>query len=355
MLAWAFGWSTQALLSSDASMHLAHNVAQVAHCQAQGKVGSGFDVSSALFGSQHFVRFRSEDINKIMDAYVAYSEQKTGIAPVLTALAANITQSWIVSTDHIALPPGVSMILGECGKDFNTPTSVRKVLDWAKRESEQWKSIFDAMNENNLTLLQHLAELIHLSKIETSSYQETLKSCAALPAAEWHLKVASSSTLEHLLGTRACFGIQRKLMKNLGNMAETPVEPDEISRVLNDTENLAGVLATGSPGAGGYDAVFALLLGDSIIDEVEKFWNAHQETPLSCLLSRECSDGVLLVGPTTSTTSEAAPRLTLCPFGLMQNGPAVVASSPLLMAGLGAALLTGAIFAVARHFRSQRS
>jgi phosphomevalonate kinase len=38
-------------------LELVHMVSQAAHCAAQGKVGSGFDVSSAVFGSQRYVRF----------------------------------------------------------------------------------------------------------------------------------------------------------------------------------------------------------------------------------------------------------------------------------------------------------
>lgn len=42
---------------SDEDLALLHNAAQLAHCAAQGKVGSGFDVSSAVWGSQVFRRF----------------------------------------------------------------------------------------------------------------------------------------------------------------------------------------------------------------------------------------------------------------------------------------------------------
>lgn len=34
-----------------------HNVAQYIHCAAQAKVGSGFDISSAMYGSQLYKRF----------------------------------------------------------------------------------------------------------------------------------------------------------------------------------------------------------------------------------------------------------------------------------------------------------
>lgn len=38
-------------------LDMVHAIAQTAHCIAQGKVGSGFDVSSAVYGSQRYVRF----------------------------------------------------------------------------------------------------------------------------------------------------------------------------------------------------------------------------------------------------------------------------------------------------------
>jgi phosphomevalonate kinase len=44
-----------------------HNLAQFIHCLAQGKVGSGFDVASAVFGSQIYTRFSPEVIRSLMD------------------------------------------------------------------------------------------------------------------------------------------------------------------------------------------------------------------------------------------------------------------------------------------------
>jgi phosphomevalonate kinase len=41
-------------------LDLIHSIAQSAHCIAQGKIGSGFDVSAAVYGSQRYVRFSPE-------------------------------------------------------------------------------------------------------------------------------------------------------------------------------------------------------------------------------------------------------------------------------------------------------
>lgn len=351
MLVWAFGWTSQESVLQAENLSLAHNVAQVAHCQAQGKIGSGFDVASALFGSQRYVRFRSADLNTIMEAYATYKEANMAdAAPFLATLAELINSNWLVALQQrVALPPGITMILGECGKDMNTPTSVRKVLDWTKEHKDEWNDIFRAMDANNLALMHHLSQLTELSIKDASNYKDTISSCSVLPAAEWSLKVKNSDTLVHLLAAKACFSKQRELMKTLGNNAGTPVEPDEITLALDDTEKMNGVFATGAPGAGGYDAVFALVLGDNVVDEVEKAWNHRAELPMTCLLSRECSDGVLLV-----PEARASNRLSLCPFGLMCNGPAAIASNPLALTALGVAVVAVAAISVLRHLRVQK-
>jgi phosphomevalonate kinase len=60
-------------LASASSRRLAHNVAQFVHCLAQGKVGSGFDVSAAVFGSQLYTRFSPAVLQPLMDDSVCTS------------------------------------------------------------------------------------------------------------------------------------------------------------------------------------------------------------------------------------------------------------------------------------------
>ncbi len=45
-----------------------HNLAQAAHCAAQGKVGSGFDVGAAVFGSCSYRRFSPSILEGLGDA-----------------------------------------------------------------------------------------------------------------------------------------------------------------------------------------------------------------------------------------------------------------------------------------------
>lgn len=59
-----------ALVKDAADLDVVHMIAQTAHCIAQGKVGSGFDVSSAVYGSHRYVRFSPEVISS---AQVSFS------------------------------------------------------------------------------------------------------------------------------------------------------------------------------------------------------------------------------------------------------------------------------------------
>lgn len=67
---------------------LAHNLAQYVHCQAQGKVGSGFDVSAAVFGSHLYTRFDPSVISELMN------ESNVCPLPVTLVAALNPRQGW---------------------------------------------------------------------------------------------------------------------------------------------------------------------------------------------------------------------------------------------------------------------
>ena len=53
--------------SASEGRRLAHNLSQYVHCLAQGKVGSGFDVSAAAFGSQLYTRFDPAVLQPLMN------------------------------------------------------------------------------------------------------------------------------------------------------------------------------------------------------------------------------------------------------------------------------------------------
>ena len=92
-------------------------------------------------------------------------------------------------------------------------------------------------------------------------------------------------------------------LRTVGEKAGVEVEPPKLTGLLDATiSNCPGVLAVGCPGAGGYDAVFALVVegeedkskSGAGCEQVEKFWESYSGDGLKVcpLLVRE-SDGGL--------------------------------------------------------------
>jgi phosphomevalonate kinase len=54
-------------LSSPSGQSKLHNLAQAAHCAAQGKVGSGFDVAAAVYGTCIYRRFSPSILSSLGD------------------------------------------------------------------------------------------------------------------------------------------------------------------------------------------------------------------------------------------------------------------------------------------------
>ncbi|KXN90598.1 putative phosphomevalonate kinase [Leucoagaricus sp. SymC.cos] len=107
---------------------LAHNLAQYVHCLAQGKVGSGFDVSAAVFGSHLYTRFDPVVLQPLMDDATAKNQ---ALLPVLSPS----NPSWNYSVELFKLPPLTRIMLADVDAGSDTPLLVGKVLKWRKENS----------------------------------------------------------------------------------------------------------------------------------------------------------------------------------------------------------------------------
>lgn len=104
---------------------LAHNLAQYVHCLAQGKVGSGFDVSAAVFGSQAYTRFDPIVLKSLMNA--------PGQAILKTVSSDN--ELWSNKVEPFKLPPLTKLMLADVDAGSDTPSLVGKVLKWRQADS----------------------------------------------------------------------------------------------------------------------------------------------------------------------------------------------------------------------------
>eukprot|EP00897_Mesotaenium_endlicherianum_P009658 jgi/Mesen1/8720/ME000052S08146 len=219
---------------------LVHAIAQAAHCAAQGKVGSGFDVSAAVFGSQRYVRFAPHILAH------ALKPEGNGASPADVArgvMAASFEEG--AHCSPFQLPPG--LILG--------------------------------LAAANLRVEQHLAELRQLAAQHAAAYSDTLQACSTLSADEWGSAGGSAGQLEGgwavaeaLLRVRSASEEVRALLREMGNGAAVPIEPEAQTELLDASMRVPGVLIAGVPGAGGYDAVFAVVLGPEVRTNLDEAW-----------------------------------------------------------------------------------
>lgn len=102
-----------------------HALAQAAHCAAQGKVGSGFDVASAVYGTHVYRRFSPAVLEPMF----------AGTASLLDI----VSGKWDQETRPFRLPRGLRLMLADVDAGTDTPSFVGQVLKWRKEKAEECK------------------------------------------------------------------------------------------------------------------------------------------------------------------------------------------------------------------------
>ena len=142
-------------------LELLHSLAQLAHCAAQGKVGSGFDVCAAVYGSHRYMRFSPAALKEglALPAGAAPADVLVrcvgrgaagDAAPWIAHLACPDAARWAaakaeaapsgppVGWDHgvtaVELPAGIEVMMADVACGANTPSMVKKVNAWREAE-----------------------------------------------------------------------------------------------------------------------------------------------------------------------------------------------------------------------------
>lgn len=303
---------------------LIHNLAQLAHCAAQGKIGSGFDVSAAIWGSQLYRRFEPKVLQACLDEGEKIPaegeetpEERQGrlsarieLLPVLDPynplwVAAPVsengdsqstaTEGLAVASDHhvpkpapLQLPPGLDLLLADVDAGSNTPSLVSKVLAWRKEKAEWAKQLYNVIASSNQGLADNLLRLRLLHASDSAAYQEHVDSAATQLSTEWDatlktlpkdaddqqdgdehipavdLRVTPRTVLQALIDVRNSLRSIRAGMRELGQRAGVPIEPPEIGSLIKKiSDQVPGVVGGSIPGAGGFDAFYIIYLKSS--------------------------------------------------------------------------------------------
>ncbi|KAL0955914.1 hypothetical protein HGRIS_002105 [Hohenbuehelia grisea] len=273
---------------------LAHNLAQYVHCLAQGKVGSGFDVAAAVFGSHLYTRFSPAVLEALMNDD---SASTTSLLPTVSPS----NPGWDYRIEPFVLPPLVRIMLADVDAGSDTPSLVGKVLQWRKQDPDRARGLWTAIDQENQSLASNFAHLTKLHDKDPEVYGAAVKYLSTLQPVQW---LANPWTPPEEVDITAAFFEAHRItqsirtkMREMGELSGVPIEPTEQTDLLDACMSQAGVIGGGVPGAGGYDAVW-LLLCDPVdcspdqrpTERVERLWGEYSKlnvSPLSAIQSKE--------------------------------------------------------------------
>lgn len=213
-----------------------HNLAQAAHCAAQGKVGSGFDVAAAVYGSCLYKRFSPAILESVGEVGSAGFDER------LFAVVedANPEHPWDTECVDFGmqLPRGMQMVLCdvECGSQ--TPSMVKKVLAWRNENRKEADILWASLQNNNERLRQELKRLAQHPDANTDG--EFTEIQTYIQRTRHHIRTMSRRT-----------GV--------------PIEPSVQTELLDRLSEIEGVIGGVVPGAGGYDAIVLLIRDDPLV------------------------------------------------------------------------------------------
>jgi phosphomevalonate kinase len=211
-----------------------------------------------------YIRFDPEPLKPYLDA---------SSSPKLIHEAARSCSLWNQTVSPFILPPGISIMMGDvCGGSSST-SMAGTVMTWMKENRQQSSTVWATLAEANKSIYEGLQELIRISKDMPEKYRNDIETAANLTSEKWPTQVDASGSLEILTKLRKLFKRTRFWLKRLGDDAKVGIEPEAQTALADRTESLAGVLCAGVPGAGGNDAIYAIILSDATRDNVERVWS----------------------------------------------------------------------------------
>ncbi|KAJ2003478.1 phosphomevalonate kinase [Coemansia thaxteri] len=273
------------------SRSLIHNVAQYAHCLAQGKVGSGFDVSAAVYGSHVYRRFSPEVLEGAMSERSSLDDIRQATSPD--------NPGWNSEVAPVAIPPRLALRLADVDAGSNTPSMVKRVLQWHSANPEEAGMLWSKLDAANCRIRHTWDQLNAAFSADSTRYNAAVDWCSARKSSEWRnapevLHGPAHRLLVELVDATSSV---RALQRQLGESAGVPIEPPKQTRLLDACMDVTGVCMAAVPGAGGYDAIFCMTLGPDADRAVEALWSAWKEMSVGPLLANQASSGVQTLDP----------------------------------------------------------
>lgn len=266
------------------------NLAQLCHCRAQGKIGSGFDVSAACWGSHVYQRFDPRHVEQTisseeMEEVVGVEGRLEAVRLLRDTVDGPLTHHCVCRALRTTAGGLVQVVLADAARGGSSSPGLSKRI-WEHRGSAPWRE----MQVANATVIEIWLELSDAHDAATVTDRE-LEQLAQSTAGDWHQLpqgdpdqpwTESSGRIAHLLHRLSlAFQNWRQAFRELGVLAGVDLEPDAQAALADATCALPGVVAAVLPGAGGDDALACLYLDHPTVrDRIAAFWATREVATL---------------------------------------------------------------------------
>ncbi|OJD27734.1 phosphomevalonate kinase [Blastomyces percursus] len=252
-----------------------HNLAQAAHCAAQGKVGSGFDVGAAVYGSCLYRRFSPAVLGSLGDVGSPQFEER------LFAVVEDLNEEHAWDTECVdfgtKLPRGMQMVLCDVDCGSQTPGMVKKVLQWREENREEADTLWAELQQNNEKLRLLLKDLLHTSGTSRTTTAVSSSPSSASPGNNTNVSninnIDNDNDGNNFDAVSRLISRSRALLRTMTQKSGVPIEPRVQTELLDRlSAEVEGVIGGVVPGAGGYDAIALLVRDDAaVVDRLRRF------------------------------------------------------------------------------------
>lgn len=178
-------------------------------------------------------------------------------------------------------------MLADISAGSETPGMVSKVLKWRSENKVEAEKLWGDIDMANKEILGLFEKLVEISKADQEAYERELTRASDKPIEGLDATTPTSSALRQLFSTTQYL---RSLLRQMSSLSAVPIEPPQQTSLIDATFGCPGVVMAAVPGAGGMDAIYAIAIGDTAAENVEKMWE-KRDGNVGRLLSKEGKGG----------------------------------------------------------------
>ncbi|HVA83142.1 MAG TPA: hypothetical protein VNF06_03190 [Candidatus Aquilonibacter sp.] len=209
-----------------------HKLAQLAHSIATGKVGSGFDIAAATYGSIIYSRYSPEVLSKFREENIVEDVHRI------------VKHKWDHHIEPLEMPSQFKLSMATFFDESAVTVSLLgKVNELKASNPEKYYEIIDRINQENVSALSSLRKI-----------------------------ATEQESAENLEKFRDHFDNGRILTKQLGEASGAQIEPDEATTLIEESKR-NGAFVAKLPGAGGRDSITALSTDAALSKKVREFFS----------------------------------------------------------------------------------